>query len=127
MAPTSWAVAVAETIMKRNPGAPGDVLASWSYWKAYTLLGFEMLWRTTGDPRYLEFIKRELDPFVGEQGNLVGVTLDSLDNIMPGSAIVARILEGHRARPQRAGRLFDRLAVERAELERQLQVRRHAA
>lgn len=89
MAPTSWAVAVAETIMKRNPGAPGDVLASWSYWKAYTLLGFEMLWRTTGDPRYLEFIKRELDPFVGEQGNLVGVTLDSLDNIMPGSAIVA--------------------------------------
>ena len=89
MAPTSWAVAVAETIMKRNPGTPGDVLAGWSYWKAYTLLGFEMLWRTTGDRRYFDFIKRELDPFVDEHGNLVGVTLDSLDNIMPGNVIVA--------------------------------------
>src|SRR5271170_8119822 len=89
MAPTSWAVAVAETIMKRNPGTPGDELAGWSYWKAYTLLGFEMLWRTTGDGRYFDFIKSELDPFIDEQGNLVGVTLDSLDNIMSGSAIVA--------------------------------------
>ncbi len=89
MAPTSWALAIADTIMKRNPGTPGDVLASWSYWKAYSLLGFEMLWRSTGDRRYFDFIKRELDPFVDEEGNLVGVTLDSLDNIMPGSAIVA--------------------------------------
>ncbi len=89
MAPTSWAVALAETIMKRNPGTPRDVLAGWSYWKAYTLLGFEMLWRTTGDRRYFEFIKRELDPFVDEQGNLVDVALDSLDDIMPGNVIVA--------------------------------------
>jgi rhamnogalacturonyl hydrolase YesR len=48
-----------------------------------------MLWRTTGDRRYFEFIKRELDPFVDEQGNLIGVTLDSLDNIMPGNVMVA--------------------------------------
>jgi len=89
MAPRSWAVAVAETIMKRNPGTPGDVLARWSYWKAYTLLGFEMLWRTTGDRRYLDFIQRQVDPFVDEQGNLVGAPLDSLDNIMPGNVIVA--------------------------------------
>jgi len=71
--------------MKRNRGTPGDVLAGWSYWKAYTLLDFEMLWRTTGDGRYFDFIKRELDPFMDEQGNLVGVTLDSLDNIMSGN------------------------------------------
>jgi rhamnogalacturonyl hydrolase YesR len=89
MAPKSWAVAVAETIMKRNAGTPEDVLAPWSYWKAYTLLGFEMLWRTTGDRRYFDFIKRQLDPFVDDRGNLVGVTLDSLDNIMPGNMIVA--------------------------------------
>ena len=89
MAPTSWAVALAETIMKRNPGTPRDVLAGWSYWKAYTLLGFEMLWRTTGDRRYFDFIKRELDPFVDEQGNLVDVALGSLDDIMPGNVVVA--------------------------------------
>ena len=73
--------------MKRNPGTPQDVLAGWSYWKAYTLLGFEMLWKSTGDQRYLDFIERALDPFVDRQGNLVGVTLDSLDNIMPGNMI----------------------------------------
>jgi unsaturated rhamnogalacturonyl hydrolase len=89
MVQRSWAVAVAETIMERNPGTPTDVLAHWSYWKGYTLLGFEMLWRTTGDSRYFDFIKRQLDPFVDEQGNLVGVTLDSLDNIMSGNMIVA--------------------------------------
>jgi rhamnogalacturonyl hydrolase YesR len=89
MAPTSWALAVAETIMKRNPGTPGDVLARWSYWKAYTLLGFEMLWRTTGDRRYIEFIEAQMAPFVDEDGNLVGATLDSLDNLMPGNMIVA--------------------------------------
>jgi len=89
MAPTSWAVAVAETIMKRNPGTPQDVLARWSYWKAYTLLGFEMLWRTTGDRRYFDFIERQMSPFIDEEGNLVGAKLDSLDNIMPGTIVVA--------------------------------------
>jgi rhamnogalacturonyl hydrolase YesR len=88
MAPTSWAVAVAETIMKRNPGTPSDVLARWSYWKAYTLLGFEMLWRSTGDRRYLDFIKRQMSPLVDEDGNFGDATLDSLDNIMPGNMLV---------------------------------------
>ena len=89
MAPRSWAVAVAETIMKRNPGAPRDVLARWSYWKAYTLLGFEMLWRSTGNPRYFDFIKRQMGPFVDKDGDLVDAPLDSLDNIMPGNVLVA--------------------------------------
>ena len=89
MAPKSWAVALAETIMKRNPGSPGDPLARWSYRTAYTLLGFEKLWQTTGDQRYFDFIKGVVSPFVDEQGNLIGATLDSLDNIMPGNVLVA--------------------------------------
>jgi hypothetical protein len=77
-APDSWAIATAETIMKRNPGTPADRLARWSYWKGYTLYGFEMLWRSTGDQRYLDFIRRQMDPFVDEKGNLTpDVRLDS--------------------------------------------------
>jgi rhamnogalacturonyl hydrolase YesR len=89
MQPSSWAVAMADTIMDRNPGTPDDVLAPWSYWKAYTLRGFELLWQSTGDDRYLGFIERELAPFVDDEGRLVGVALDSLDNLMPGYMMVA--------------------------------------
>ena len=89
-APDSWAIATAETIMKRNPGTPADRLARWSYWKGYTLYGFEMLWRSTGDQRYWDFIKRQMDPFVDEKGNLTAdVRLNSLDNIMAGNLMVA--------------------------------------
>jgi len=88
-APRSRAIAMADTIMRRNPGTPKDSLAKWSYWKGYTLLGFEMLYRRTGDKRYFDFIKREMDPFIDEQGNLVNVRLNSLDNMMAGNMVVA--------------------------------------
>lgn len=87
--PKFWSIAMAETIMKRNPGTPQDRLAKWSYWKGYTLNGFEMLWQATGDQRYFEFIKREIDPFIDGKGNLANVRLNSLDNIMTGNIVVA--------------------------------------
>ncbi|MGP8246834.1 MAG: glycoside hydrolase family 105 protein [Bryobacteraceae bacterium] len=96
--PPSWAIAMADTLMKRNPGTPQDRLARWSYWKGYTLLGFEMLWRATGDRRYLGFITREIEPFVDKDGNLVNVRLNSLDNIMAGAVLVALYEHTHDAR-----------------------------
>jgi rhamnogalacturonyl hydrolase YesR len=94
-APKAWSIAMAETIMKRNPGTPQDRLARWSYWKGYTLLGFEMLWRATGDRRYLDFMKREIDPFVGADGKLVNAPITSLDSIMAGAAVVALYEDTH--------------------------------
>jgi rhamnogalacturonyl hydrolase YesR len=86
--PKYWSVAIADTIMKRNTGAQGDSLTPWSYWKGYTLDGFEMLWQSTGDPRYLNYIKQQIDPHIDRDGNLVGVKLDSLDNAMAGNIVV---------------------------------------
>lgn len=97
-APKSWSIAMAETIMKRNPGTPQDSLANWSYWKGYTLNGFEMLWQSTGDPKYFAFIKREIDPFIDANGNLVNVELNSLDNVMAGNILVALYEHTHDAR-----------------------------
>jgi rhamnogalacturonyl hydrolase YesR len=94
-APKAWSVAMAESMMKRNPGTPQDRLARWSYWKGYTLLGFEMLWRSTGDPQYLDFMKREIDPFVGPDGQLVNAPINSLDSIMAGAAVVAVYEDTH--------------------------------
>ena len=84
-----WSIAMADTIIRRNPGSPQDRLAQWSYWKGYTLNGFEMLWRTTGKQKYFDFIRREIDPFIDKNGNLVNVSLDSLDNVMAGNMVVA--------------------------------------
>jgi rhamnogalacturonyl hydrolase YesR len=85
----SWASAMTETIMKRNPGTPVDRLARWGYVTGYTLNGIEMVARSTGDRRYWEFIIRVLDQFIDEEGNLnSNIRLDSLDNVMSGNIIV---------------------------------------
>jgi len=54
-APKSWAIAVADSIMQRNPGTPRDRLARWSYVTGYTLNGIEMVARSTGDAKVLGF------------------------------------------------------------------------
>jgi len=41
--PESWAVAVAGSIVSRNPGTPRDRLAHWSYVTGYTLNGIEIV------------------------------------------------------------------------------------
>ena len=88
-APQSWAIALAETIMKRNPGTPRDRLARWGYVTGYTLNGIEIVARTTDDPRYWDFIIRVLDRFIDEEGNFTNnVRLDSLDNVMSGNIII---------------------------------------
>lgn len=93
--PRYWSVALADTLMKRNTGAPGDSLTPWSYWKGYTLNGFEMLWQSTGDQRYLDYIRQQIDPFIDGDGNLRGVTLNSLDNAMAGNIVVGLYEDTH--------------------------------
>ncbi|MGA2605984.1 MAG: glycoside hydrolase family 88 protein [Terriglobia bacterium] len=109
--PKFWSIAMADTIMKRNPGTPQDSLTRWSYWKGYTLNGFEMLWRFTGEQKYFDFIKREIDPFIDKRGNLVNVNLDSLDNVMAGNIVVGLYEHTHDPRYRTAAasirRAFD--------------------
>jgi rhamnogalacturonyl hydrolase YesR len=93
--PRYWSVALADTLMKRNTGAPADSLTQWSYWKGYTLDGFEMLWQSTGDQRYLNYIKQQVDPSIDRDGNLVNVKLDSLDNAMEGNIVVGLYEQTH--------------------------------
>jgi unsaturated rhamnogalacturonyl hydrolase len=87
-APRSWAVATADSIIRRNPGTPQDRLARWSYVTGYTLNGIEMVARYTGERKYWDFIKRVIDPFIDEKGHLQGVHLTSLDNVMAGNIVV---------------------------------------
>ncbi|MDR3724909.1 MAG: glycoside hydrolase family 88 protein [Terracidiphilus sp.] len=83
-----WSTAMAATVMQRNTGLPGQSLTRWSYWKGYTLDGIEMLWLSTGDDRYLNYIRLQIDPYIGKDGHLVNVSLNGLDGFMSGNIVV---------------------------------------
>ncbi len=97
-APASWAVATAETIMARWPEFNLAYHASWTYVHGYALLGFERLYRDTGDVRYYDFIKRYIDTHIDENGDFRVVVdgrnrlretrFDNLDNMMTGNTLV---------------------------------------
>jgi rhamnogalacturonyl hydrolase YesR len=109
--PKSWSIAMADTIMQRNPGPEQGPIAQWGYQKGYTLDGFEMLWRSTGDRRYIHFIQQEIAPYIDTKGNLVNVELNSLDNTMAGNIVVGLYESTHDPRYRTAAtsirRAFD--------------------
>jgi len=80
-----WSRAVVDSTMKRYPN-PAD-LGSWGYAKALFLFGEYLVWKRTGDPRYLEYVKGWVDTHVDGQGNLDHKT-ESLDSMMPGNLLL---------------------------------------
>jgi rhamnogalacturonyl hydrolase YesR len=98
-APESWAVATADTIMKRYPDFRKAYFRPWTYVHGYDLYAFEMLYRSTGDKKYLDYLKTYISQIVDEQGNLTyvdrktdkatPVSLTNLDNMMTGNLVVA--------------------------------------
>lgn len=97
-APRFWSVATADTIMARWPDYSRAYHASWTYVHGYALRGFEMLYRATGDKRYLDYIQRYVDRHVDENGSFRVVAdgrgreretrFDNQDNMMPGNTLV---------------------------------------
>jgi rhamnogalacturonyl hydrolase YesR len=96
--PRLWSVALAETVMERFPDYNLAYHASWTYVHGYTLLGFDMLYRATGDRRYYDFIRRYIDAHVDEggsfrpvidgRGRMRDVAFTNQDNMMTGNTLV---------------------------------------
>ena len=80
-----WSRAVVESTMKRYPTAAD--LGSWGYAKALYLFGEYLIWKRTGDDRYLQYVKAWVDSHVDAQGN-IDHNLESLDAIMPGNLML---------------------------------------
>lgn len=89
VAPKFWSVATAETIMARYPDYRTAYWKPWTYVHGYAFRAFEMLYRSTGDKRYLDYVRTYIDQFVDEKGGYHGDKLTNLDNLMTGSSIVA--------------------------------------
>jgi unsaturated rhamnogalacturonyl hydrolase len=71
--------------MKRYPTATD--LGSWGYAKALFLMGEYMVWKRTGDSRYLQYVRSWVDSHVDAQGNMDHGT-ESLDSMMPGNLLL---------------------------------------
>ena len=92
---TDWSVAMVESTMKRYPTA--NDLGSWGYAKSLYLYGQYLVYKRTGDPRYLKYIKDWIDARVDEngvvtspnaQGEMREVKFDNLDSMLPGNLLL---------------------------------------
>lgn len=105
------AVALANTIMTRYPDPDQIPYMSWCYVQGYVLKGFDKLLDSSGDTRYLEFIRSYVDQHIGLGGAVRGFTGCSLDDMMAGSIIVAMYRRTGESRYRRAAesirRAFD--------------------
>jgi unsaturated rhamnogalacturonyl hydrolase len=80
-----WSVAVVESTLKRNPDP--SQFGGWGYAKALYLMGQYMVWKRTGDPRYLKYIKDWVDTHVDAHGN-IDRKIDALDYMLPGNLLL---------------------------------------
>lgn len=80
-----WSIRMAESSMKRQP-ILSDV---WSYESGVVLTGIEQIWLDTGEKKYLEYLKRNIEQFVLPDGDIRTYTLQdyNLDQINTGKIL----------------------------------------
>src|ERR1044071_5484082 len=89
--PGSYGQGLAETVMntwKDSFSLGGQ--AKWSYDMGVVLKGFEGLWRNTGDVKYYNYILKQMDFFVKDDGTIKGYRPDeyNIDHINNGKLVL---------------------------------------
>jgi unsaturated rhamnogalacturonyl hydrolase len=64
--------------------------ANWNYEMGVVFQGFERLWRTSGDARYLQYMRKIVDKFITPEGNIRTFKVEeyNLDNIPTGRQLL---------------------------------------
>lgn len=88
---TNWGIRMADSIMERTPRLYEDkgYNGKWSYDYGVILKGFERLWRQTGERKYYQFIKDNMDYFIEEDGTVKGYRLSehNIDHLNNGKLL----------------------------------------
>ncbi|MEF7561596.1 glycoside hydrolase family 88 protein [Bacillus infantis] len=68
----NWSVRTADSIMERTPLLFEDKSynGKWAYDYGVVLKGFHLVWKSTGDRKYFQFIKENMDHFINEDGSI---------------------------------------------------------
>ncbi|MBN2304660.1 MAG: glycoside hydrolase family 88 protein, partial [Anaerolineae bacterium] len=80
-----WSVQMANSVMQQ-----ASILGTkWAYEWGVVLRGIECVWQSTGDQRYFEYIKQNIDAYVEADGRIRTYQLDSYnsDNINTGKLL----------------------------------------
>lgn len=81
----NWSIKMADSVMKRNP-IFGD---KWAYDYGVIFKGIELVWKKTGDKKYFDYIKKNIDAFVDEDGDIrkYSVTEYNIDHVNNGKLL----------------------------------------
>ena len=103
---TPWSARMAEAVMQRRP----LVRERWDYETGTVLRGMEELWADTGDERYLDYIRANIDAYVQPDGSIQTYKLSdyNLDNINTGKLLFLLGKETGDARYRAAADLLHR-------------------
>ncbi|MFS0636773.1 glycoside hydrolase family 88 protein [Mesobacillus foraminis] len=88
---SSWSQRMADSVMERRPllckGVYND---KWSYDYGVVLKGFESVWKITGNPKYLEYMKKNMEAFVDDEGNIreYDINAFNIDHINNGKVLI---------------------------------------
>lgn len=107
---TDWATKGAETMLSREPNM--NPKHRWQYEDGLMLNGIYAIYQHTGEKRYLQYIKSNLDLFVDGQGHIANYPYEefNLDNINSGKALLDLYQETQDPRYKLAAdKLYDQL------------------
>jgi unsaturated rhamnogalacturonyl hydrolase len=86
-----WSVRICDAIMKRSP----VLTERWTYDSGLVLKGFEQVWLATGDRKYFDYIKENVDRLIEADGTIKGFNIEdyNLDNINMGKVLFPLLAE----------------------------------
>ena len=81
----AWSVLMAGSVMQRNP----LLSRRWHYEPGVALLALKQVWSQTADQKILDFVRRNMDEFIGPDGSIRTYRLEeyNLDQIREGSLL----------------------------------------
>jgi unsaturated rhamnogalacturonyl hydrolase len=90
----TWSQRIAETFLLRHPGYvtydSGSPSEKWNYEQGLMLVALHRMWLHSGEEKYIDFVKKNMNLYVGENGEIRTYSLSeyNLDNIGPGRALL---------------------------------------
>jgi unsaturated rhamnogalacturonyl hydrolase len=99
----AWSQHIVDSTIARSPDP--TTFGSWGYQRGLYLFGQYLVYRRTGDPRYLKYIEDWVDTHIDAEGH-PDHDIHSLDDVMAANLLVVLYQETHQDRYKLAAEIF---------------------